>query len=62
MILVRRLMDWLWPAPPTASLIEPTANHTAAFDLGEFGRLLSGGKIEDLQMIAKAMTKSDRVA
>jgi hypothetical protein len=34
----------------------------AAFDLDEFGRLLSSGKPEDLKKIARAMTRPDRVA
>jgi hypothetical protein len=34
----------------------------AAFDLDEFGRLLSSGKPEDLKKIARAMTRPDRIA
>jgi hypothetical protein len=41
---------------------EAGSDREAAFDLAEFGRLLSSGKPEDLKKIARAMTRPDRVA
>src|SRR5664279_2316353 len=43
------------PAVPKAA-----GDRDAAFDLDEFGRLLSSGKPEDLKKIARAMTQPDR--
>jgi hypothetical protein len=48
------------PLPPVAP--SAAADRKAAFDLDEFGRLLSSGKPEVLKKIARAMTKQDRVA
>jgi hypothetical protein len=44
------------------AVLEPATNREAAFDLNEFGRLLSSGRSEDLKKIARAMTRPDRVA
>ena len=43
-------------------MLEPATDGEVVFDLEEFGRLLSSGKPEDLKKIARAMTRSDRVA
>jgi hypothetical protein len=66
-MIFRRLMAWFGfgqgqslPPPPVTP--EATADREAAFDLNEFGRLLNSGKPEDLKMIARAMSKPDRVA
>jgi hypothetical protein len=37
------------------------ADRRAAFDLAEFGRLLSSGNTEDLKTIARAMNQPDKV-
>jgi hypothetical protein len=56
-MIVRRLIAWFGVGrlrPPPAVPAVPNAD--AAFDLDEFGRLLSSGKPEDLKEIARAMT------
>ena len=47
--------------PPPLVVPEAASDREAAFDLAEFGRLLSSGKPEDLKKIARAMTQPDRV-
>jgi hypothetical protein len=53
-MILHRLLAWFGfgrlQAPPAVP------NADAAFDLDEFGRLLSSGKPEDLKKIARAMT------
>ena len=65
-MILRRLIAWFrfgqrQPLPPSV-VPEAAAGREAAFDLAEFGRLLSSGKPEDLKKIARAMTRPDRVA
>ena len=65
-MILRRLIAWFrfersQPLPPPA-LPETAGGREAAFDLAEFGRLLSSGKPEDLKKIARAMTLPHRVA
>ena len=58
-MILRRLIAWFGFGrlqPPAAV---PNAD---AFDLDEFGRLLSSGKPGDLKKIARAMTRPDRMA
>ena len=60
-MILRRLIAWFGfgrVQPPRAAF----PNADAAFDLDEFGRLLSSGKPEDLKKIARAMTRLDRIA
>jgi hypothetical protein len=66
-MILHRLIAWLGfgrrqplPLPPIAS--KAAVDREAAYDLAEFGRLLSSGKPEDLKKIARAMTRPDRVA
>jgi hypothetical protein len=66
-MILRRLIAWFrfsqrQPLPPPSVAPEAAAGREAAFDLAEFGRLLSSGKPEDLKKIARAMTRPDRVA
>ena len=66
-MILRRLIAWFrfgqrQPLPPPSVTPEAAAGREAAFDLAEFGRLLSSGKPEDLKKIARAMTRPDRVA
>ena len=63
-MILRRLIAWFGfgrrqplPPPPVAT---SAAADREAFDLAEFGRLLSSGRPEDLQKIARAMTQPDR--
>ena len=65
-MILRRLIAWLGfgrrqPLPPAVATSAAT-DREVAFDLTEFGRLLSSGKPEDLKKIARAMTQPDRVA
>jgi hypothetical protein len=66
-MILHRLIGWFrfgrrQPLPPPPVAPEAAADREAAFDLAEFGRLLSSGKPEDLKKIARAMTQPDRVA
>ena len=66
-MILRRLIAWLrfgqrQPLPPLPVIPEPATDREAEFDLAEFGRLLSSGKLEDIKKIARAMTRPDRVA
>jgi hypothetical protein len=58
-MILRRLIAWFGfgrlQAPPAVT------NADSAFDLDEFGRLLSSGKPEDLKKIARAMTSVRRM-
>jgi hypothetical protein len=58
----RRLVVWFWPTGPLPprKAPEPTGNRTA-LDLGEFGRLLSSGKAEDLKKIARDLGQQQAV-
>ena len=63
-MILRRLIAWFrfersQPSPPPA-VPETAGDGEVAFDLAEFGRLLSSGKPEDLKKIARAMTQPDR--
>jgi hypothetical protein len=63
-MIFRRILAWLRTERRTTrpvrggpgSNVAPTADH--GLDLGEFGRLLNSGKIEDLRKIAQVMTKN----
>jgi hypothetical protein len=66
-MILRRLIAWFrferpQPLPPPPAVPETAGDREAAFDLAEFGRLLSSGKPEDLKKIARAMTLPHRVA
>ena len=52
MMVLRRLIAWFWPMRLLLRRKARAANRTA-LDLDEFGRLLSSGKPEDVQKIAR---------
>jgi hypothetical protein len=64
-MIFRRILAWLLTERRTAtpvrggsgSIVAPAAADRG-LDLGEFGRLLNSGKIEELRKIAEAMTKN----
>ncbi len=51
-MVLHRLLAWFWPTRPFLRRKARAANRTA-LDLDEFGRLLSSGKPEDVQKIAR---------
>jgi hypothetical protein len=65
LMIFRRILAWLRTERRTTrpvrggpgSIVAPAAADRG-LDLGEFGRLLNSGKIEDLRKIAEAMTKN----
>ena len=59
-MILRRLIAWFGFGRLQPPATVPNAD--AAFDLEEFGRLLSSGKPGDLKKIARAMTRPDRMA
>jgi hypothetical protein len=44
-------------AAPRSQKVPEAAEDHAAFDRNEFGRLLNSGKTEDLQKIARALSR-----
>jgi hypothetical protein len=57
-MILRRLIAWFRrPRPPRSQKVPEAAEDHAAFDRNEFGRLLNSGKTEDLQKIARALSR-----
>ena len=60
-LAMRRVIAWFGfgRQQPSPAVAKAASDRDAAFDLDEFGRLLSSGKPEDLKKIARAMTCPD---
>jgi hypothetical protein len=65
LMIFRRILAWLRTERRTARSVRGGPGSIVALaaadrglDLGEFGRLLNSGKIEDLRKIAEVMTKN----
>jgi hypothetical protein len=59
-MILRRLITWFrQPGSPKAP--EAHGDADGPLDLNEFGRLLTSGKAEDLQKIARILSRSDNV-